>query len=199
MSGAQESTTNAVADHAYVGIADEARKAIGCDEPWAEGDCFANLPEMNDYDPCARCHLAWRIAGFEDEATDWWRELGAIDISAERGDAHDLGYETGVADGREQVESILRGPQPPQDPMPKPDETTSPGPQFDEAASAVDAWNASHPKGAPVRYWPGIREGEGVASTTRSAAMVLGGHTAVVWVEGRGDCIALTHVEGATA
>lgn len=66
-------------DHWCVGIASEARKAIGCDDAWAEGDCFDNLSEMNDHDPCARCHLAWRIACFEDEATSWWHELGVID------------------------------------------------------------------------------------------------------------------------
>jgi len=66
-------------DHSYVGIAVEARKAIGCEGTYAEGDCFANVPEPNDYDLCLRCHLAWRIDLFENEATGWWHELGVLD------------------------------------------------------------------------------------------------------------------------
>lgn len=62
-------------DMTYKGIAQEARKAIGCEGGWMKGDCFANLPEMNDHDPCDRCHLAWRIACFEEEAQVWWDEL----------------------------------------------------------------------------------------------------------------------------
>lgn len=61
----------------------------------------------------------------------------------------------------------------------------------------VDAerWNAAHPIGTRVRYWTGLREGDGVESVTRSRASVLGGHTVVVWVDGQGACIALSHVE----
>lgn len=61
--------------------------------------------------------------------------------------------------------------------------------------AAAEAWNRAHDVGIPVRYWPGLHEGDGIESTTRSLATVLGGHTAVVWVEGRPDCIALSHVE----
>lgn len=63
------------------------------------------------------------------------------------------------------------------------------------AASVIDAWNAAHPVGTPVQYWPGVREGDGWLSRTRTAAEVLGGHTPVVWVEGASSCIALTHIE----
>lgn len=59
----------------------------------------------------------------------------------------------------------------------------------------VDDFNRAYPAGYPVRYWTGDREGEGKVSTTRSGARLLGGHTAVVWVEGVASCIALTHVE----
>ena len=65
------------------------------------------------------------------------------------------------------------------------------------AVAEAEAWNVAHDVGVPVTYWPGLREGDGIASTTRSLATVLGGHTAVVWVQGRADCIALTHVEPA--
>ncbi|MET8985893.1 hypothetical protein ABZW49_10630 [Nonomuraea wenchangensis] len=64
----------------------------------------------------------------------------------------------------------------------------------DEQAAAVEQWNATVPVGTPVRYWTGWREGDGKASRTRTSAHLLGGHTAVVWVEGESSCIALTHV-----
>jgi hypothetical protein len=59
----------------------------------------------------------------------------------------------------------------------------------------VDAFNAIHPVGTPVRYWKGVREGEGRISRTRTPAQMLSGHTAIVWLEGVSGGIALTHVE----
>ncbi|MEV8248111.1 hypothetical protein AB0R01_30710 [Streptomyces rochei] len=59
----------------------------------------------------------------------------------------------------------------------------------------ADAWNATCPEGTAVRYWTGLREGDGKTGQTRSQAEVLQGHTAVVWVTGHGACIALSHVE----
>ena len=64
-----------------------------------------------------------------------------------------------------------------------------------KARQSADAWNAENPVGTSVRYWTGLREGEGVHANTRTEASVLGGHTAVVWVDGEGAFIALTHVE----
>ena len=62
-------------------------------------------------------------------------------------------------------------------------------------ATTVARWNAARPVGTPVRVWTGAREGDGTLTRTRSAASVLGGHTAVVWVDGHSACIALTHVD----
>lgn len=62
------------------------------------------------------------------------------------------------------------------------------------ALRAAELFNSRCPEGTPVRYWTGAREGSGQTGRTRSAASVLGGHTAVVWVTGHGACIALTHV-----
>jgi hypothetical protein len=57
-------------------------------------------------------------------------------------------------------------------------------------------WNEEYPKpGLKVRYWTGVREGEGKVSFTRTKANVLGDHTAVLWVEGESGCVALSHVE----
>lgn len=62
----------------------------------------------------------------------------------------------------------------------------------------MEAFNAKNPVGTPVRYWTGLREGEGRTSTTRSEASLLSDH-AVVWVEGQSSCISLTHVEAIVA
>lgn len=64
-----------------------------------------------------------------------------------------------------------------------------------DPAEHAGAWNEEFPEGTPVRYWTGVRKGAGTAGETRSAATVLGGHTAVVWVTGHSACIALSHVQ----
>ncbi|GLX06719.1 hypothetical protein Misp03_36460 [Microbispora sp. NBRC 16548] len=63
------------------------------------------------------------------------------------------------------------------------------------AMTTVDAWNAEHPIGTAVRYWTGFREGPGKISNTRTVAQLIAGQSPVVWVEGEGSCISLTHVE----
>jgi hypothetical protein len=52
-----------------------------------------------------------------------------------------------------------------------------------------------YPVGTPVRYWPGVRAGEGRESVTRTPAWLVGGHTTCVSVDGYPGGIALTHVE----
>jgi len=59
----------------------------------------------------------------------------------------------------------------------------------------TERFNALHPVGTPVRYWPGVRSGEGRESVTRTPAWVVGGHTPCVSVEGYAGGIALTHIE----
>lgn len=63
-----------------------------------------------------------------------------------------------------------------------------------------EEFNSLHPVGTPVVAYPGARPEVVPACTrletrTRSAAQLLSGHTPVVWVEGHGACIALTHVD----
>ncbi|MGV9383625.1 hypothetical protein ACWDRB_47965 [Nonomuraea sp. NPDC003707] len=67
-----------------------------------------------------------------------------------------------------------------------------------ERQAVVTEWNARVPVGTPVRYWTGARQGEGKPSRTCTAAHLLEGHTPVVWVDGEGRCIALTHVQPTT-
>lgn len=59
---------------------------------------------------------------------------------------------------------------------------------------AAIRFNEAHPVGTPVRYWPGVREGDGIESVTRTPAWLLGSGHAVVSVEGYAGGIALTHI-----
>lgn len=61
-------------------------------------------------------------------------------------------------------------------------------------ADIAARWNSDHPVGTPVLYWPGVLKGPGRASRTRTPAWVIGGHSAVVSVDGYSGGIALTHV-----
>ncbi|MET9704895.1 hypothetical protein [Streptomyces griseus] len=70
----------------------------------------------------------------------------------------------------------------------------------EQPAVTAERWNAQYPVGTPVYAYPGCRPEDDPKCTrlttrTRSAASVLGGHTAVVWVEGHSACISLTHVD----
>lgn len=57
---------------------------------------------------------------------------------------------------------------------------------------AVERWNAAIPVGRKIVFFS-IRDEPETAKlyTTRTAASVLEGHTPVVWVQERGDCVAL--------
>jgi hypothetical protein len=55
-------------------------------------------------------------------------------------------------------------------------------------------FNAAHPVGTPVRYWPELRQGEGIVSVTRTPAWLMGHGEPVVSVEGYTGGIYLTHV-----
>lgn len=58
-----------------------------------------------------------------------------------------------------------------------------------------DAFNAKFSIGSTILVHPGtLRDDPIVTQVAAPGAYVLGGHTAVVQVEGRHGCIALTHV-----
>lgn len=64
-----------------------------------------------------------------------------------------------------------------------------------KAAAQVARFNERYPVGTPVIVSPYIGEKDGQFHTkTRTAAEVLSGHTAVVWVEGRAGCYCLDAV-----
>jgi hypothetical protein len=54
-----------------------------------------------------------------------------------------------------------------------------------------DEWNSVHPIGTTVAYHPVIGGEYHRIRTTRSGAVILGGHTAVVWLNGESGCVAL--------
>jgi hypothetical protein len=66
------------------------------------------------------------------------------------------------------------------------------GRQSKKAAELVERWNKLHPVGAAVTVTKDL--GEKLETVTRSEAWVLGGHTAVILVEGISGGYALTRV-----
>lgn len=64
--------------HSYIGIAHEAAKFINCDGEWVNGTCI-EVCDDGGYDYCPSCRFIWRLESFEQEATDWWNELGELD------------------------------------------------------------------------------------------------------------------------
>jgi hypothetical protein len=65
----------------------------------------------------------------------------------------------------------------------------------DRAHRQAEKWNAVHPIGTPVLFWPGSRDDHGRQSVTRTPAWVLASGAPVVMVEGYTGGIALTHVD----
>ena len=65
----------------------------------------------------------------------------------------------------------------------------------DYQREVVATWNANHPIGTPVRYWPGVREGAGRVGITRTPAWLMGKKWPAVSVSGYAGGIHLTHVE----
>ena len=59
----------------------------------------------------------------------------------------------------------------------------------------VRLWNERHPVGTRVRFWLGARTGEPTGIATTRGPAELSDRTAVVWLQGRDDAVALSHVE----
>ena len=65
-------------------------------------------------------------------------------------------------------------------------------------AHTADSWNAAHPVGTMVRYWPiypPIESGPPLDTRTRSEAWTLGDGSVVVAIEGKTGGVHLSHVE----
>lgn len=61
--------------------------------------------------------------------------------------------------------------------------------------AACDAFNAAHKVGDTITVFSVLIGENPKQVQTRSAAQILSGHTAVVYVTGGSGCIALTHIE----
>lgn len=65
-------------------------------------------------------------------------------------------------------------------------------PNVAKLQAQVDAWNAAHPVGAAVTVRTDTKGT--IATKTRSAAQVLSGHSAVIWLDGITGCYELDRV-----
>lgn len=61
-----------------------------------------------------------------------------------------------------------------------------------------DVWNAANPEGTTVSFEEIVGEGETFRGKSNSAAQVLSGHTAVIWLEGKSGCVCLDHCTAVT-
>lgn len=62
-----------------------------------------------------------------------------------------------------------------------------------ELQKQCDKWNAAHPEGTQVVYESVKGVGETHRGKSISEAQVLGGHSAVIWLEGWSGCVSLDH------
>lgn len=56
-----------------------------------------------------------------------------------------------------------------------------------------DAWNAKHPVGTTISYEEIQGRGETHRGASVSEAQVMGGHSAVIWIDGKSGCVDLDH------
>jgi hypothetical protein len=66
---------------------------------------------------------------------------------------------------------------------------------FMVSKAACKEWNEKNPVGTWVKYHPVIGDSSFQSYQTRSQAIVLSGHTAVVWLDGMAGCVALEACE----
>ncbi|MHC8321171.1 hypothetical protein ACYZT4_10800 [Pseudomonas sp. GB2N2] len=57
----------------------------------------------------------------------------------------------------------------------------------------VDNWNAKHPVGTTVSFENIVGRGETFRAATRDEASVFGGHSAVIFLEGKSGFVDLGH------
>jgi hypothetical protein len=69
-------------------------------------------------------------------------------------------------------------------------------PNVKKLQAACDAWNAAHPVGTSVIL---LRDSGPMPTRTRSAAEVLSGHSAVVWLDGVAGCYDLERVRASAS
>lgn len=67
------------------------------------------------------------------------------------------------------------------------------GPTAAQLQRQVDNWNAKHPVGTLVGFEELVGRGETYRAVTRDEASVFGGHTAVIFLEGKSGFVDLGH------
>lgn len=65
-------------------------------------------------------------------------------------------------------------------------------PNLNKLNEMVNAWNSRFPVGTPVKFRKD--DGKDVETVTTSAAQILSGHSAVIWVRDVRGCYDLTRV-----
>lgn len=56
-----------------------------------------------------------------------------------------------------------------------------------------DKWNAKSPIGTTVAFEEIVGRGETFRGKSSSEAQVMGGHSAVIWLDGKSGCVDLEH------
>lgn len=66
-------------------------------------------------------------------------------------------------------------------------------PSFHQMNAACSDWNAKNPVGTLVSFESIKGQGETHRGKSTTEAQVMGGHSAVIWLEGKSGCVALDH------
>lgn len=67
-----------------------------------------------------------------------------------------------------------------------------------QLAEQLNAWNAMHPPGSKVRYYPVAGRGQHTDTITRSEAWIAGGHSIIVLIQGKAGGVSIAHLERIT-
>lgn len=62
-----------------------------------------------------------------------------------------------------------------------------------------DQWNAANEVGTTVSFEELVGRGETFRGKSASEAQVMGGHSAVIWLEGKSGCVDLGHCTAVAA
>lgn len=67
------------------------------------------------------------------------------------------------------------------------------------AKAMVADWNVKHPVGTMVSFEEVVGRGESHRGESTTEAQVIGGHSAVIWIEGKSGCVSLDHCTAVAA
>jgi len=64
----------------------------------------------------------------------------------------------------------------------------------EQLQAQCDAWNARHPEGTQIAFENIRGQGATHKGKTTSEAQVMGGHSAVIWFDGKAGAVSLDHI-----